>query len=86
MGTGCKPEGPDIPLIKFDKSDWTSLLGRFKKKELNLPPGDAPAGSPQEVLSDKEQAKEREEKVQGQADAFGEAGEKFLRTPDLRAK
>lgn len=77
VGTGCKPEGGDIPLIKFDKSDWTVLLGRFKEGS-ELTPGDAPGGSPQEVLDGKEQAKDREQKVQAQADAFGEAGEKVL--------
>ena len=77
IGTGCKPEGGGTPIISFDETDWTALLGRFKEGA-ELTPGDAPAGSPQEVLDAKEQAKQREVQLQDTADAFGEAAEKAL--------
>ena len=77
IGTGCKPEGGGVPMISFDETDWTALLGRFKEGA-ELTPGDAPEGSPQQVLDVKQQAKEREQKIQAQADAFGEAAETVL--------
>ena len=77
VGTGCKPEGPDIPLIKFDKTDWTSLLGRFKEGA-QLTPGDVPADSPQEVLSAKQLKKQVEEETQAVTDAAAQRTEEAL--------
>ena len=71
VGTGCKPEGPDVPLIMFDKSDWTALLGRFKEGA-ELTPGDAPADSPQKVLSAKQLKKQVEEEAQKVTDEAGQ--------------